>query len=99
MASTSDDAVQLYLATQWPDGLKCPLCGATDWFTTPEGPHALEGMPMAVSLYEEPGAWAPPVGVWLVICSSCGFVAPLLDEFVTAEQKDLTSEDEPDILT
>lgn len=86
---TAEETIQAYLARKWPAGLRCPLCGAQEWFTTPAGPHAIEGMPTPMSLDVEPDAWAPPVGVWLCICQDCGFVAPLLEDFVSDAIKDV----------
>ncbi|KKN43857.1 hypothetical protein LCGC14_0698710 [marine sediment metagenome] len=84
---TSDEIIQAYLSHRWPDGLSCPLCRGNAWFTPPEGPHVIEGLPMSLSVDEEPDAWAPPVGVWLCICSGCGFIVPLLEDFVGAAIK------------
>ena len=82
---TTSEMLLDYLAQQFgPDGPACPLCGRREWFTPPEGPHSIEGLPMSMS--DEPDGWAPPVGAWLCICAGCGFIAPLLDEFVRAEK-------------
>ena len=89
---TKKNAALQHIETKWPDGLPCPLCGQQDWFTTPEGPHSIEGLPMAMSLDDGPDGWAPPVAVWLVICGGCGFVAPLLDDIISGE--DLTTQAE-----
>lgn len=68
--------VETYLKQKWPDGLVCPLCTSTVWTSPPDGPHVLEGQPM-----EEAG-WMLPVGVFTVICTECGHVILLYDDFV-----------------
>jgi len=84
---TAEETIQAYLALKWPYGLLCPLCGAQEWFTTPAGPHVVEGMPTSLDVGSD--AWAPPVGVWLCVCQGCGFVAPLLEDFVSNAIKDV----------
>ena len=82
-AYTAEETVQTYLEMKWPNGLSCPLCEGQEWFTTPAGPHVVEGMPTSMAFDAEPCAWAPPVGLWLCVCQNCGFVAPLLEDFVS----------------
>ncbi len=86
MASISEPIKQ-YLNHKWPAGLKCPLCEENDWFTTPGGAHSIEGLPASISTDGDPDDWAPSVGVRLLICVGCGFVAPLMDTFVEAVEE------------
>ena len=94
---TSEETLRHYLKHQWPNGLTCPLCSNQQWFTPPEGPHVIEGMPMSMSTEEEQEGWAPPVGAWLCICSDCGFVVPLLEDFVSMARKELDSTEDTGI--
>jgi len=73
-----NEHIEKYLKFKWPDGLVCPLCEETEWASMPDGPHVLEGQPMQLD------GWAPPVGVFVLFCTGCGYVILLFDDIVLA---------------